>query len=124
MKLDPELMEEWELSLGVSTDPPPPPPSYAELDRFMKAQIRALDAARLTKQATAPESKAAKSSRSSVARVGTTNPEPDPSSYEVAADKRVCFNCLAPGHMAPSCPVTATCSRCSRQHHSLLKCIL
>ena len=51
MKLDPELLEEWELSLGVSTDPP----SYAELDKFMRTRIRSLDAVQHTRDAGASD---------------------------------------------------------------------
>ncbi|XP_076684125.1 uncharacterized protein LOC143377089 [Andrena cerasifolii] len=141
MKLDPELMEEWELSLGVSTDAL----SYAELDRFMKARIQSVDAARPAKEHAIPDrSQTGKSSRGSVARVCTTNPAPGPSSHGTRSQCPVCrtrhalYRCmafkalrleqrreiaadrLAPGHMAPSCPVAATCSRCGRRHHSLL----
>ncbi|XP_076684109.1 uncharacterized protein LOC143377076 [Andrena cerasifolii] len=66
MKLDPELMEEWELSLGVSTDPP----SYATLDQFMKTRIRSLEASRPAQEAAAPErTKDAKSSSGSTRAV-------------------------------------------------------
>ncbi|XP_060858122.1 uncharacterized protein LOC132935520 [Metopolophium dirhodum] len=35
-------------------------------------------------------------------------------------EKRMCFNCLTPGHMANVCRSTYSCRTCNRKHHSLL----
>ena len=34
--------------------------------------------------------------------------------------KRLCFNCLRPGHMVTKCPSTHNCKQCRKRHHSLL----
>ena len=34
--------------------------------------------------------------------------------------KRLCFNCLRPGHMVKKCPSTHNCKQCGKRHHSLL----
>ncbi|XP_064074466.1 uncharacterized protein LOC135193920 [Vanessa tameamea] len=38
--------------------------------------------------------------------------------YAIA--KRLCFNCLVPGHSAFSCKLPMSCRICQRRHHSLL----
>jgi len=38
----------------------------------------------------------------------------------LAREKRVCFNCLRPGHFTPKCPSKSRCVHCRRTHQSLL----
>ena len=37
-----------------------------------------------------------------------------------AKTKKVCFNCLQPGHSANNCPSKFTCRECKQRHHTLL----
>ena len=38
----------------------------------------------------------------------------------LAAELRLCFKCLKPGHMAKVCNATERCKKCNRAHHTLL----
>ena len=49
LKLDSEVLEEWELSLGASTDLP----TYDMLDRFLESRIRSREATQAAEEAKA-----------------------------------------------------------------------
>lgn len=40
--------------------------------------------------------------------------------YDKAKQFGLCFMCLKRGHRTSNCKVTATCSKCSKRHHSLM----
>lgn len=39
---------------------------------------------------------------------------------EYVKNKRLCFNCLVPGHSVKRCRLPVSCQKCHRRHHSLL----
>lgn len=40
--------------------------------------------------------------------------------FNIVRSARLCFNCLSPYHMAPSCQSTSVCQHCKNRHNTLL----
>lgn len=131
-KLDEETQQNWEQhfeSVGAC--------SISSLFDFMRSECRILDATLMDRQATHPQ----KSERRAMANVATKQ-QTDKCvycgqlhhiasckvflelsvelRYEATVKKRLCLNCLAPGHWDAKCFSRARCSICNKRHHELL----
>lgn len=40
--------------------------------------------------------------------------------HEIARQRRLCFNCLAPGHRTDTCKCETRCQECKKPHHTLI----
>ncbi|XP_071582393.1 uncharacterized protein, partial [Temnothorax nylanderi] len=137
-KLDQSSREAWELKLGSSVYYP----TYAEIDAFMDARIRALDsilpyatekptdfAAKIKSKSKAIASHTASATKLSCPVCAAPhllyqcseflNKTPSQRHELVKRCKR-CLNCFSAKHQAKECTSPHTCKQCQKKHHTLL----
>ena len=140
-KLDPESQKQWQLH-----NPGRELQKLHELDDFISARARALEAVKssITLQKPTTRIEAHADVQSKIDRrqsYGATTVDEQcvfcgalhtvtacnefkklkvHTRKDEVTSKRLCFNCLRPGHMVTKCPSTHNCKQCGRRHHSLL----
>ena len=140
-KLDPESQKQWQLH-----NPGREHQKLHELDNFISARARALEAVKssitLQKPTTRIEAHAyvqSKIDRRQSYRATTVDEQcvfcgalhtvtacnefkklKVHTRKDEVTSKRLCFNCLRPGHLVTKCPSTHNCKQCGKRHHSLL----
>ncbi|EZA52883.1 hypothetical protein X777_07701 [Ooceraea biroi] len=137
-KLDPKILEAWELHLGESTELA----NFSQLELFLESRLRTLEAvgSRNSSSKVAAGQKPAskpKASARALAAVATNSTCSFCSSAHYIAScpdfatksvvdrhdfvlrKSLCFNCLG-AHRLNDCRSVKRCRRCKKQHHTLL----
>ncbi|XP_049277727.1 uncharacterized protein LOC125761030 [Anopheles funestus] len=131
-KLDEETQQKWEQHLEDKSVC-----SVESLFEFLRMECRVLDA-------TAVDHRASTSSQKNDRRVANLATEQQQNTcahcgklhaialckafleltvdgrYDVAIKKKLCLNCLAPGHWAAKCFSRARCTKCNKRHHETL----
>ncbi|XP_018392969.1 PREDICTED: uncharacterized protein LOC108772023, partial [Cyphomyrmex costatus] len=133
-KLDKSSRKAWELKLGDAVEYP----SYHELDSFLAARIRALDAlAPATQTEKSPPNSKKRTLASHIASAAPfsctlckenhllyqcpTFLKQTPSQrFEFIKTQKRCSNCFGVKHSVKDCKSTRACKRCSKRHHTLL----
>ena len=140
-KLDPESQKQWQLH-----NPGRELQKLHELDDFISARARALEAVKssITLQKPTTRIEAHADVQSKIDRrqsYGATTVDEQcvfcgalhtvtacnefkklkvHTRKDEVTSKRLCFNCLRPGHLVTKCPSTHNCKLCGKRHHSLL----
>lgn len=137
--LDPITRKAWELKLGDNVDYP----SYADLDKFLEARVRALEAIPSSATAThkrgesfsnfvksrhinthAVTSTALKcpmcQSSHFISQCATFKEKPVSQRFDLIKKWHRCVNCFSSKHTVSECSNQFTCRKCHKRHHTLL----
>ena len=140
-RLDSQTRKAWELSLGTAQEFP----SYAALTAFLETRIHALEALPAPPARASPASRAPRYPGTSTANAAQVHhgkvvfnkcpvcqeahtiyacpqfaQKPVEGRLAAVKQKRLCNNCLSPGHLFKNCNSQINCRRCNLRHHSLL----